>query len=528
MEKILLRAIERHFKDNAIIRHSQHRFTKRKSCLTNLRSFYDKVTRLVGEGKVVDVACLDFSKAFDTVPHSILLDKLSSCEMNRCTLHWAKNWLNSRVQGAVVNGTTAGWWPVTSAVPQSQFEGQSSSIFLSMIWRKELNAPILSVPDPRAVEGFSPALPPSGSRGSQEARSQQQRPANDRGLSSFSSVTPAAAAPVRGSSSTSPAPHSPPQRVESMASELEDRCPICLDSWEEASFVVPCLHRFCYPCILRWAESKPECPLCKRRILSILHSVWADDDYREHVITPSLPPSVVVHQAGGAPGYPAAHDLHHPGAPQPWAAEGVPRRPAGGLQPEEWMILFQDHPTLLETLLPWVQPRLRQIFRNNRREAAMVEDTVMAILTNHGMDEELLVQMLVVSLQNHTVTFVQQLIHVAVRRCSREARRLLGQQEGLPCPAQCPPAVLQYPVQMSSPAPHPLPLVGVPAATPLLPLPSLLEQEEPQEEPGEAVPRASTPSWGSEHSSGGPWQPPKRRTSSSEASLANKRPAPHQ
>ena len=35
---------------------------------------------------------LDFSKAFDTVPHSILLDKLSSCEMKQHTLRWAKNW----------------------------------------------------------------------------------------------------------------------------------------------------------------------------------------------------------------------------------------------------------------------------------------------------------------------------------------------------------------------------------------------------------------------------------------------------
>uniref|UniRef100_A0A663EY52 RING-type E3 ubiquitin transferase n=1 Tax=Aquila chrysaetos chrysaetos TaxID=223781 RepID=A0A663EY52_AQUCH len=58
--------------------------------------------------------------------------------------------------------------------------------------------------------------------------------------------------------------------MESMATELEKHCPICLGSWEEASFVMPCLHQFCYACILRWAENKPECPLCKRRILSIL------------------------------------------------------------------------------------------------------------------------------------------------------------------------------------------------------------------------------------------------------------------
>uniref|UniRef100_A0A8C3K6F7 RING-type E3 ubiquitin transferase n=1 Tax=Calidris pygmaea TaxID=425635 RepID=A0A8C3K6F7_9CHAR len=57
-----------------------------------------------------------------------------------------------------------------------------------------------------------------------------------------------------------------------MASQLEDRCPICLGSGEEPSYVLPCLHQFCYACILRWAESKPKCPLCKRRVSSILYT----------------------------------------------------------------------------------------------------------------------------------------------------------------------------------------------------------------------------------------------------------------
>ncbi|GAB0210316.1 mitochondrial enolase superfamily member 1 [Grus japonensis] len=116
MEKIILGAIERHLKNNAIIRHSQHGFTKGKSCLTNLISFYDKVTCLVDEGKAVDVVFLDFSKAFDTVPYSILLHKLSNCGMGRYTLCWVKNWLNGKAQRIVVNGATSGWRPPQGSI----------------------------------------------------------------------------------------------------------------------------------------------------------------------------------------------------------------------------------------------------------------------------------------------------------------------------------------------------------------------------------------------------------------------------
>ena len=55
MEKTITGATERHLKDDAIIRHSQHGFTKGKSCLTNFISFYNAVTCLVDDGKVVDV-----------------------------------------------------------------------------------------------------------------------------------------------------------------------------------------------------------------------------------------------------------------------------------------------------------------------------------------------------------------------------------------------------------------------------------------------------------------------------------------
>ncbi|KAK4832043.1 hypothetical protein QYF61_020558 [Mycteria americana] len=88
MEQIILSAIMQHIQDNQVIRPSQHGFRKGRSCLTNLISFYDKVTHLVDEGKAVDVIYLDFSKAFDTISHSILLEKLAAHGLDGRTLRW--------------------------------------------------------------------------------------------------------------------------------------------------------------------------------------------------------------------------------------------------------------------------------------------------------------------------------------------------------------------------------------------------------------------------------------------------------
>ena len=70
MEWIILGSIMDQLKANQGIRPSQNGLTNGRSCLTNLISFYDRVTCLMEEGKAVDVIYLDFSKAFDTVPHS--------------------------------------------------------------------------------------------------------------------------------------------------------------------------------------------------------------------------------------------------------------------------------------------------------------------------------------------------------------------------------------------------------------------------------------------------------------------------
>ncbi|CAM4571371.1 unnamed protein product [Caretta caretta] len=118
MEQVLKESILKHLEERKVIRNSQHGFIKSKSCLTNLIAFYDEITGSVDEGKAADVLFLDFSKAFDTVSHSILASELKKYGLDEWTIRRIESWLDHRAPWVVINGSMFSWQPVSSGVPQ--------------------------------------------------------------------------------------------------------------------------------------------------------------------------------------------------------------------------------------------------------------------------------------------------------------------------------------------------------------------------------------------------------------------------
>ena len=71
----------------------------------------------------IDVILLDFSKAFDSVPHQRLLRKLKYYGINNNIYKWIKTWLIQRSQCVVLDGVSSDLVTVQSGIPQGTVLG---------------------------------------------------------------------------------------------------------------------------------------------------------------------------------------------------------------------------------------------------------------------------------------------------------------------------------------------------------------------------------------------------------------------
>ena len=118
MERIIRDELVDHVNRNNLFCIEQHGFIKGKSCVTQLHEFMEDITDAIDQGHEVDVIYLDYSKAFDKVPHKRLLTKISGYEIKGNVINWIGDFFRNRKQRVMVNGISSEWRNITSGIPQ--------------------------------------------------------------------------------------------------------------------------------------------------------------------------------------------------------------------------------------------------------------------------------------------------------------------------------------------------------------------------------------------------------------------------
>ena len=127
---LIVKVMERIIRDELMIRCGhmidprQHGFLKNKSCTTQMTDFCDSLALSLNNNIRSDVIYFDFAKAFDSVNHDLVLEKLKHIySIDSFLLQFISNYLKDRRQSVVVGGFVSSELPVLSGVPQGSILG---------------------------------------------------------------------------------------------------------------------------------------------------------------------------------------------------------------------------------------------------------------------------------------------------------------------------------------------------------------------------------------------------------------------
>ena len=148
LEKVIAKQLSNYLEGGNKMNPAQHGFRPGRSCLSQLLAHQNSIISSLQHACNIDVIYLDYSKAFDTVDHGILLHKMKNLGISGKLGIWISNFLQDRIQRVVIDGYKSGPSPVVSGVPQGSVLGPTLfNIHLVDIGQDVQNSTISSFAD---------------------------------------------------------------------------------------------------------------------------------------------------------------------------------------------------------------------------------------------------------------------------------------------------------------------------------------------------------------------------------------------
>ena len=122
-EKVVFTQVYDYFNENKLLYKSQYGFRKLHSTELAALEFTDQIVYNLEQGKLPLAIFLDLSKAFDTIDHNILLDKLSYYGISDNALKWFKSYLRQRKQYVQYGDSKSAMSYIKTGVPQGSILG---------------------------------------------------------------------------------------------------------------------------------------------------------------------------------------------------------------------------------------------------------------------------------------------------------------------------------------------------------------------------------------------------------------------
>ena len=130
LTSLVMKVLERIIYDELLCRtinkidRRQHGFIRNRSCNTNLLLFTESIARSLHEKIGIDVIYFDFAKAFDTVSHDLILQKLKTqSDIDGALLKFFTEYLHNRKQHVILDNVISESVDVLSGIPQGSILG---------------------------------------------------------------------------------------------------------------------------------------------------------------------------------------------------------------------------------------------------------------------------------------------------------------------------------------------------------------------------------------------------------------------